>query len=55
MKIAMATQRCWYEDIKSEVKCENEFFYNDEIFGECVEFDANEEEFERVSKEKGWM
>ena len=44
----------WYEDIKSEVRCENEFFY-DRCGCQMVEVDVDENQFNEVSKKLGWM
>ena len=44
----------WYNDIKDSVECTNVYHYANE-FGNYVELDTNEEEFNRVSTEKGWM
>ena len=45
----------WYNEIKGLVKMENEYFYDSEIWGKGVEVDVDEEEFNKVSKELGWM
>ena len=52
---SVAITKNWYNQIKGLVKMENEYFYNSEVWGEEVEVDVDEEEFNRVSKELGWM
>lgn len=54
MKCVAITKR-WYDEIKGLVKMENEYFYTSEVWGEEVEVDVDEEEFNRVSEELGWM
>lgn len=44
----------WYDEIKDRVETVDPYFYV-ECGTEKVEFDVNEEEFDRVSKELGWM
>lgn len=44
----------WFEEIKGLIKVEDPYFYT-EYNTEKVEFDTNEEEFYRVSKELGWL
>jgi hypothetical protein len=51
----VAITKRWYDEIKGLVKMENEYFYVDEMWGEEVEVDVDEEEFNRVSRELGWM
>ena len=51
----MAIKREWYEEIKGLVTTENAYFYNDSVFGEMVEVDVDEEQFNKVSSELGWM
>lgn len=51
----MAIKREWYEEIKGLVATENAYFYNDTVFGEMVEVDVDEEQFNKVSRELGWM
>lgn len=51
----MAIKREWYEEIKGLVATENAYFYNDSVFGEMVEVDVDEEQFNKVSRELGWM
>ena len=48
----------WYEEIKDKVTTANPYFYTEEYGStsrEMVEVDVNEEEFEAVSKELGWI
>ena len=47
--------RQWFEEIKEEVKHENVYYYNDKIWGEMVEADFDEEQFEKISEKLGWM
>ena len=54
MKCVAITKR-WYDEIKGLVKMENEYFYTSEVWGEEVEVNVDEEEFNRVSEELGWM
>ena len=54
MNYCVTINEAWYNDIKDSVKCANEYHYANE-FGNYVELDTNEEEFNRVSTEKGWM
>lgn len=51
----VAITKRWYDEIKGRVKMENEYFYTSEVWGEEVEVDVDEEEFNRVSTELGWM
>ena len=51
----VAITKRWYDEIKGLVKMKNEYFYVDEMWGEEVEVDVDEEEFNRVSKELGWI
>lgn len=53
--ITVAITKKWYEEIKGLVEMTNEHFYQDGIFGEEVEVDVDEKEFEKVSKKLGWM
>ena len=46
--------KAWFEDIKNSVEYANPYFYM-ENGREYVEVDVDEEAFEKVSKEKGWM
>ena len=58
MMKSYAMNKKWYEEIKDKVTTENPYFYT-ETWGseerEMVEVDVNEEEFEAVSKELGWI
>lgn len=51
---SVAITRAWFEDIKDRVHYEDPFFY---MAGgrECLELDVDEDEFNRVSLELGWM
>ena len=46
--------KTWYEEIKGKVKMENEYFYQS-VMGIDVEVDVEEETFNRISTELGWM
>jgi hypothetical protein len=51
----VTTTKQWYDSIKDKVTCVDPYFFNEEPFGEMVEYNVNKEEFERVSTELGWM
>lgn len=52
----ITTKLNWYMEIKDRVKTANAYHYHDEFYGYMVEFDvADEEEFNKVSEELGWM
>ena len=55
----VAINRNWYNEIKDRVTTANPYFYTEEYGSytnrEMVEVDVNEEEFEKVSAELGWM
>lgn len=51
----LACDREWYEEIKDRVECTEVYFYTDKRYGEMAEFRADEEEFDKVSRELGWM
>ena len=52
----LACDREWYEEIKDRVECTEVYFYIDKKDGgEMAEFRADEEEFDKVSRELGWM
>jgi hypothetical protein len=59
MMKSVAINRNWYNEIKDRVTTENPYFYTEEYGSytnrEMVEVDVNEEEFEKVSAELGWM
>lgn len=52
---SVAITKTWYNAIKGLVKMENEYFYTSPVWGEEVEVDVDEEEFDKVSRELGWM
>ena len=54
MMISVAISKAWYEDIMDDVMMEDPYFYNENGW-EKVEVDVDEEEFNRISKERGWM
>ena len=56
MMTSVAINRDWYNEIKELVKTVDAYFYNRSWDGrEMVEVDVEEEEFNRVSKELGWI
>lgn len=50
----IAITRKWFDEIKNLVVVSDPYFYT-ENGTDYVEFDTNEEEFNKVSKELGWM
>lgn len=54
MMISVAISKAWYEDIMDDVMMEDPYFYNENGW-EKVEVDVDEEEFNRISEERGWM
>lgn len=46
--------KSWYEEIKTLIVTENAYFFT-ECGSDKVEVDVEEEEFNRVSKELGWI
>ena len=56
MTIDVCISKAWFDEVKGGVSYENAFIYGDVMTGkEMVEVSVNEEEFNRVSVEKGWM
>jgi hypothetical protein len=51
---SVAITKAWFEDIKDRIYYEDPFFYM-ENGKECLELDVDEEEFNKVSLELGWM
>ena len=51
---SVAITKAWFEDIEDKVYFEDPFFYMADG-RECVELDVDEDEFNRVSLELGWM
>lgn len=51
---ATTITKAWFEDVQDCVEFANPYFYV-ENSREYVEADVDEETFERVSKERGWM
>ena len=51
---SVAITRAWFEDIKDRVHYEDLFFYMANG-RECLELDVDEDEFNKVSLELGWM
>ena len=55
-KISVAISETWYNEIKDLITVENPYFYISNVYNKpWVECDVNEEEFEKVSKELGWI
>lgn len=52
---SVAIRKEWYDEIKGLVATENAYFYDDRVWGEMVEVDVDEEQFNKVSRELGWM
>ena len=54
---SVTISREWYNELASRnVGMMNPYFYNDSLFGEHVEVDIlNQQEFESISKELGWI
>lgn len=56
MMIDVCISKAWFDEVKNNVSYENAFIYGDVAMGrEMVEVSVNEEEFNKVSAEKGWM
>lgn len=56
MMINVTISEKWYNELKGLVKMENAYIYKNTGFsGQEVEVDVNEAEFEKVSKELGWL
>ena len=47
--------KIWFEDIKNEVKHTNVYEITDGLYQGKIEVDVDIEQFEKVSKEKGWI
>lgn len=52
---SVAINREWFNEIKSMVEYKDEYYYTDASNRAMVEVDVNEEQFNKVSKELGWM
>ena len=52
---SVAINKDWYNEIKELVNTADAYFYKDWDGREMVEVDVDEEEFNRVSKELGWI
>lgn len=50
----IAIRREWFEEVKNLVNYNDPYFYEDRGT-QMVELDVNEEQFNEVSKELGWM
>lgn len=55
MMTSVAINRDWYNEIKELVKTVDADFYKGWDGREMVEVDVDKEEFNRVSKELGWI
>ena len=57
MKQRIVTSIYWYNELKDCVKCSNEYYFTEKPFCEkMVEYTVeNIEEFNKISKEKGWI
>ena len=54
MMISVAISKEWFDEIKADVEYSDVFYYV-ECGKERVEVDVNEEQFNKVSTDKGWM
>ena len=54
MMISVAISKAWYEDIEGLVPMNDPYFYNENGWDK-VEVDVDEEEFNRVNMDNGWM
>ena len=52
--MSIIISQAWYKDIMDRVQMENPYFFNEHGWDK-VEVDVNEEEFNRVSMELGWI
>lgn len=52
---AIVITKAWYNDIKDYVKTANPYFFNEMPYGDMVEIDVDENEFNKVSAKKGWL
>lgn len=55
MMINVAINKDWYNEIKELVNTANAYFYKDWDDIEMVEVDVEEEEFNKISKDLGWI
>ena len=56
MMITVATSEVWFNEIYESGRVEmRNFFFYEENGRKYVEYDVNEEQFNEVSKELGWM
>ena len=56
MMISVAISERWFNEIKDRVPHGEPFHYTCSLYNQpAVEVDVDEEAFNRVSKEKGWM
>lgn len=56
MKQRVITNLYWYNELKNYVNCSDEYCFIEEPFGELVEYTVEDiEEFNKISKEKGWI
>jgi hypothetical protein len=54
MMMSIIISKAWYEDIEGQVTMHDPYFF-DEHGWTKVEVDVDEEEFNRVSMENGWL
>ena len=52
--MSIIISQAWYEDIEGLVPMDDPYFYNENGWDK-VEVDVDEEEFNRVSMELGWI
>lgn len=55
MMTNVAINKDWYNEVKELINTADAYFYNDWSGREMVEVDVEEEEFDRISKELGWI
>ena len=56
MKQRVTTSVYWYNDLKDYVKCFDEYCFVEKPFGVMVEYTVEDiEEFNKISKKKGWI
>lgn len=56
MMITVATNEAWFNEIYESGRVEmRNFFFYEENDRKYVEYDVNEEQFNEVSEELGWM
>lgn len=53
--ISVMISKNWFNDIKDKVKYSDPYYFIEKPFGEQVEVQVEEQAFETVSKELGWI